>query len=46
MAEKFQTLPGFRDFYPENCAARNYVFDKWRAVAQRYGGFEDEAPGL
>ena len=46
MAEKFQTLPGFRDFYPESCAARNYVFDKWRNVAQRYGFVEYEAPVL
>ncbi|MCB1233657.1 MAG: histidine--tRNA ligase [Verrucomicrobiae bacterium] len=46
MAEKFQTLPGFRDFYPADCAARNYVFDRWRAVARRYGFIEYEAPVL
>lgn len=46
MAKGFQTLPGFRDFYPDDCAARNYVFDHWRAVAHRYGFVEYEAPVL
>ncbi|MEM7145812.1 MAG: histidine--tRNA ligase [Verrucomicrobiota bacterium] len=46
MADKIQTLPGFRDFYPEDCAARNYLFGKWRAVAHRYGFLEYEAPLL
>lgn len=46
MAKGFQTLPGFRDFYPDDCAARNYVFEKWRAVARRYGFVEYEAPVL
>lgn len=46
MAKGFQTLPGFRDFYPDDCAARNYVFDKWRAIAQRYGFVEYEGPIL
>ena len=46
MAQKIQTLPGFRDFYPEVCAQRNYVFDKWRSVATRYGFVEYEGPVL
>jgi len=46
MAQKFQTLPGFRDFYPAECAARNYVFDTWRRVARRYGFVEYEGPIL
>ena len=46
MAKTFQTLPGFRDFYPDDCAARNYVFDKWRSIAQRYGFVEYEGPIL
>jgi histidyl-tRNA synthetase len=46
MAQKIQTLPGFRDFYPEDCAVRNYVFDHWRAVARRYGFHEYEGPIL
>lgn len=40
----FQTVKGFRDFYPEDCALRNYVFDTWRRVASRYGFMEYEAP--
>jgi len=46
MAQKIQTLPGFRDFYPEDCAVRNYVFGHWRAVAWRYGFHEYEGPAL
>lgn len=46
MAHKFQTLPGFRDFFPEECAARNYLFAVWRRVARRYGFVEYEGPIL
>ncbi|MEM7600463.1 MAG: histidine--tRNA ligase [Verrucomicrobiota bacterium] len=46
MAQKFQTLPGFRDFYPADCAARNYVFETWRRIASRYGFVEYEGPVL
>jgi histidyl-tRNA synthetase len=41
-----QTLPGFRDFLPSDCAARNYIFAKWREVARRYGFVEWEGPVL
>jgi histidyl-tRNA synthetase len=41
-----QALPGFRDFLPENCAARNYIFAKWREVARRYGFVEWDGPIL
>ena len=41
-----QTLPGFRDFYPADCAARNYVFGRWREVARRYGFVEYDGPIL
>ena len=41
-----QTLPGFRDFYPADCAARRYVFDTWREVARRYGFVEVDGPTL
>ena len=41
-----QALPGFRDFLPDDCAARNYVFAKWREVARRYGFVEWEGPVL
>ncbi len=35
-----QTLPGFREFYPDDCARRNYILETWRAVARRYGFVE------
>jgi histidyl-tRNA synthetase len=41
-----QALPGFRDFLPSDCAARNYIFAKWREVARRYGFVEWEGPVL
>lgn len=45
MADKrFQSLPGFRDFTPRDCAVRNYLFSIWRDVAHRYGFVEYEAP--
>ncbi len=41
-----QALPGFRDFLPEDCARRNYVFARWREIARRYGFVEWEGPPL
>src|SRR5512135_196198 len=49
-----ERLPGFRDFYPEplpqpdlwSADARQYVFDKWRATARRYGFREYDGPPL
>ncbi|HSI13058.1 MAG TPA: histidine--tRNA ligase [Chthoniobacter sp.] len=41
-----QTLPGFRDFYPDDCARRNYILTKWREVARRYGFVEFDGPVL
>src|SRR5438874_4070239 len=41
-----QSLPGFRDFPPEECARRNYIFARWREVARRYGFVEWEGPPL
>jgi histidyl-tRNA synthetase len=41
-----QALPGFRDFLPEDCARRNYIFSRWRKVARRYGFVEWEGPLL
>jgi histidyl-tRNA synthetase len=49
-----QRLPGFRDFYPEplpnpevwSADARQYIFDKWRAMARRYGFREYDGPPL
>ncbi len=44
MASAIQTLPGFRDFAPRDCAIRNYLFETWRGVAQTYGFTEYETP--
>src|SRR6476646_5963240 len=49
-----QRLPGFRDFYPEplpasdvwSADARQYIFDKWRTTARRYGFREYDGPPL
>jgi histidyl-tRNA synthetase len=41
-----QLLPGFRDFFPEDCARRNYIFATWREVARRYGFVEYDGPLL
>lgn len=41
-----QPLPGFRDFLPNDCARRNYIFAKWREVARRYGFVEWDGPVL
>jgi len=49
-----ERLPGFRDFYPEplpqpdlwSADARQYIFDKWRATAHRYGFREYDGPPL
>jgi histidyl-tRNA synthetase len=41
-----QNLPGFRDFYPDDCARRNYVLSVWREVARRYGFIEYDGPVL
>jgi histidyl-tRNA synthetase len=44
--EQMQPLPGFRDFLPNDCARRNYIFAKWREVARRYGFVEWDGPVL
>jgi histidyl-tRNA synthetase len=49
-----ERLPGFRDFYPEplphqdvwSADARQHIFDKWRAMARRYGFREYDGPPL
>ena len=41
-----QPLPGFRDFLPADCAARNYIFAKWRETARRSGFVEWDGPVL
>jgi histidyl-tRNA synthetase len=42
----FQTLPGFREFYPESLAQRNHVFRIWRQTAHTFGFAEYDAPVL
>jgi len=42
----FQTLPGFREFYPEDFARRNHVFRLWRQTANVFGFSEYDAPVL
>ena len=46
MGEKIQRLPGFRDFFPEDCAIRNYIFEKWREISHIYGFHEYDGPIL
>ena len=41
---RYQPLPGFRDFTPNDFALRTYLFNAWRTVAHRYGFVEWEAP--
>jgi histidyl-tRNA synthetase len=49
-----ERLPGFRDFYPEplphsdvwSADARQFIFNKWREVARRYGFREYDGPPL
>jgi histidyl-tRNA synthetase len=49
-----ERLPGFRDFYPEpiphtdvwSADARQFIFDKWRETARRYGFREYDGPPL
>ncbi len=41
-----QSLNGFRDFYPEDCARRDYLLGRWRTVARRAGFVEYDSPVL
>lgn len=43
---QFETLPGFREFYPEACARRNHIFNRWRHVARAFNFLEYDAPVL
>ncbi len=42
----FQTLPGFREFYPDDLARRNHIFRLWRQTAHTFGFAEYDAPVL
>jgi histidyl-tRNA synthetase len=43
---KFQSLKGFRDFFPEEMAARRVVMDKIFCVVRRYGFREVDTPSV
>ncbi|MDI1249587.1 MAG: histidine--tRNA ligase [Lacunisphaera sp.] len=42
----FQSLPGFRDFYPEDFSRRQHIFRTWRQAASAFGFQEYDAPVL
>ena len=41
-----QTLPGFREFYPDAMAVRQFVFRLWRQTALNFGFQEYDGPPL
>lgn len=41
-----QSLPGFREFYPEQCAIKSHIFKIWRQTVLAFGFLEFEAPLL
>jgi histidyl-tRNA synthetase len=43
---ELSSLPGFRDFYPEQMALRKHILAVWRSVAERYGFVEYDGPPL
>ncbi|UCG76766.1 MAG: histidine--tRNA ligase [Gemmatimonadota bacterium] len=43
---KSSSLPGFRDFYPEEFRLRQHILSGWREVARRYGFIEYDGPPL
>ncbi len=45
-APLLQPLTGFRDFFPEDFARREYLFATWRRVARAFGFVEYDAPVL
>jgi histidyl-tRNA synthetase len=44
MANKIQAVKGTREFYPEQMALRNFIYDKVRSAAQAFGYQEWDAP--
>jgi histidyl-tRNA synthetase len=40
------SLPGFRDFFPEEAAKREYIFSRWKETAQKYGFVAYDGPPL
>lgn len=46
MKKVISAIKGTRDFYPENMAIRTWLYEKIKAVSQRYGYQEYEGPFL
>jgi histidyl-tRNA synthetase len=44
MASKIQPVKGTREFYPEQMALRNFIYEKVRAASQKFGYQEWDAP--
>lgn len=42
----FESLPGFREFLPDDCRRRNRLFATWRQAAEGFGFEEYDAPVL
>ncbi len=42
----FEVLPGFRDFFPEDCLQRNFIFSHWKSWARRFDFLEYDIPTL
>ena len=42
----FQSLSGFRDFYPEECALREHIFSVWRESSRQFGFAQYDGPPL
>lgn len=42
----FQALPGFRDFYPADCAAREWLFKIWRDASTQFAFSLYDGPPL
>lgn len=42
----FEVLPGFRDFYPDACRKRNFLFQRCRDWARRFDFSEYDIPTL
>ena len=43
---KIQSVRGTRDFYPEDMAFRNWLFERWRRASRRAGFVEVDGPVL
>ena len=43
---KTQSVRGTRDFYPDDMALRNWLFERWRAASRRAGFVEVDGPVL